>query len=172
MQIQGTTGNDQSEWSNLTVFTAEVPTPNFDVVPMSRSAYVLVSENTIPYEISYRPAGAGDDEWTSVTTSDKLPKIEGLIADTEYEVRLRNIIGEYTSAWTTTRTFTTAALSGYADVNCDDNISIADITAIVNIMKGNTTGYNVDEADMNYDGMVDEKDIKFLIKMLFSYFLK
>ena len=133
----------------------------------------MVNENTEPYEINYRPyTSAGNGEWTTLTTSEKTHRVEGLTSNTEYEIRLRNIIGENTSAWTTTRTFTTQSGVAYGDVNCDDKISLADITAIANIIKGNTTGYNVDEADYNYDGVVDKDDIEELIDVLFYYFIR
>ena len=167
LQIMGSTGNDQSEWSNTNIFTAHIPTPSLQVFPMSQSAYVFIMSDNENYEISYRPSStSGEDGWTSVSTTGKTYRITGLTSDTDYEIRVRNIVGENGSDWVSS-TFTTENGAVRGDVNDDDQISVADITALVNVMNGNTSGYNVDGADLNYDEVVDQKDIQYLIQMLF-----
>ena len=167
LQIKGTTGNDQSEWNNMTTFTAHIPTPSLQVFPMSQSAYVFIMSDNENYEISYRPSStSGEDGWISVSTTRKTYRVTGLISDTTYEIRVRNIVGENGSDWVSS-TFTTENGAVRGDVNDDDQISVADITALVNVMNGNTSGYNVDGADLNYDEVVDQKDIQYLIQMLF-----
>ena len=167
LQIMGSTGNDQSEWSNTNIFTAHIPTPSLQVFPMSQSAYVFIMSDNENYEISYRPSStSGEDGWTSVSTTRKTYRVTGLISDTTYEIRVRNIVGENGSDWVSS-TITTENGAVRGDVNDDDQISVSDITALVNVMNGNTSGYNVDGADLNYDEMVDQKDIQYLIQMLF-----
>ena len=167
VQIQGITGSDQSEWCNINTFTAHIPLPAFDVMAMSQSAYIFPRNNTDTYEISYKPSSAS--EWTSVVASGKKYRITGLTASTSYDIRLRNIIGENSSDWNA-QTFTTAAAgSAYGDVNRDDKISLADITAIINIMTGKPGNYNVEGADYNGDDVVDLFDLKNWLRILFYY---
>lgn len=170
VQIQGITGSDQSNWCNIIPFTAHIPAPAFDVLEMSQSAYVFPRNNTDTYEISYKPSSAS--EWTSVVASSEKYRITGLTASTNYDIRLRNVIGENTSDWNI-QTFTTAAAgSAYGDVNRDDKISLGDITAIINIMTGKPGNYNVEGADYNGDDVVDKFDLKNWLRMLFNYFLE
>ena len=167
LQIMGSTGNDQSEWSNTNIFTAHIPTPSLQVFSMCQSAYVFLMSDNDNSEISYRPAStSGEDGWKSVSTTSKTYRITGLTSGTDYEIRVRSIVGENTSEWVS-NTFTTSTYAVEGDVNGDDQISVADITALVNVMNGNTSGYNVDGADLNYDEVVDQKDIQYLIQMLF-----
>lgn len=167
LQIMGNTGNDQSEWSNTNIFTAHIPTPGYWVLSMCQSAYVLIESNNENTEINYRPEStSGEDGWTSVSTTGKTYRITGLTSDTDYEIRVRSIVGENTSEWFST-TFTTSSGPVEGDVNGDDQLSVADVTALVNVKNGNTSGYNVDGADLNYDDVIDQKDIKYLIEMLF-----
>ena len=170
LQVKGTTGNDQSAWSNITPFTAHIPTPSYMVLPMCQSAYVLISSDNDNYEISYRPSStSGEEGWTSVSTTNKTYRVTGLTSDTDYDIRVRNIVGENASDWVS-QTFITASGPVRGDVNGDDQISVSDITAMVNVMNGNTSGYNVQGADLNRDSVVDQKDIKYLIQMLFYLF--
>ena len=56
------------------------------------------------------------------------------------------------------------------DVNRDDSITIADLTAQVNLILGNNaqdaSGYDRDAADMNADGKVTTEDIEPLVNLL------
>lgn len=61
--------------------------------------------------------------------------------------------------------FTRKLLLG--DVNNDGFVTIADATALVNIILGNATGNeNEDAADMNGDGYITTADVKALVKMI------
>ena len=56
------------------------------------------------------------------------------------------------------------------DVNRDGSITIADLTAQVNLILGNdaqdASGYDRDAADMNADGKVTTEDIEPLVNLL------
>ena len=53
------------------------------------------------------------------------------------------------------------------DVNCDGEVTIADVTALDNIILGNPTGNeNENAADMNEDGSITTSDVKALVKMI------
>ena len=58
------------------------------------------------------------------------------------------------------------------DVNGDKKVTIADITAMVSIIKGqdNATPFKFDHdaADLNKDGHVDDKDIRILAKIILT----
>lgn len=52
-------------------------------------------------------------------------------------------------------------LAGSGDVNGDGKVNVADIVEIINYLKGNPSeDFNLDEADLNNDGIVDENDIR------------
>ncbi|MBR1787569.1 MAG: hypothetical protein IJ762_00055 [Bacteroidaceae bacterium] len=52
------------------------------------------------------------------------------------------------------------------DVNEDDNVSIADVTALVNIVLGKTTDYQVKVADVNEDNSVSIADVTALVNIV------
>jgi len=57
------------------------------------------------------------------------------------------------------------------DVNCDGQITIADVTALVNIIleKDNTGTYNRLAADMNGDNDINKEDVKALVNFILAY---
>ena len=55
------------------------------------------------------------------------------------------------------------------DVNNDGEVTIADVTALVNILLGkDASGYDLDAADANEDGDVTIADVVALVKMILS----
>ena len=54
-------------------------------------------------------------------------------------------------------------LAGSGDVNGDGRINVADIVELVNYLKGNSSEkFNIDEADVNNDGTIDNDDVEAL----------
>ena len=54
-------------------------------------------------------------------------------------------------------------LAGSGDVNGDGRIDVADIVELVNYLKGNSSEkFNIDEADVNNDGTIDNDDVEVL----------
>ena len=59
----------------------------------------------------------------------------------------------------------TAALGG--DVNNDGNVTIADVTALVNLILGkDDSGYNRTAADVNNDGSITIADVTALVNLI------
>ena len=55
------------------------------------------------------------------------------------------------------------------DVNGDGEVTIADVTALVNILLGkDTAGYNLEAADVNSDGGRTIADVTALVKMILT----
>ena len=53
------------------------------------------------------------------------------------------------------------------DVNGDKQVSIADVTMLVNIILGKTTeGYNTKVADVNGDGVISIADVTALVNII------
>ena len=52
------------------------------------------------------------------------------------------------------------------DVNCDGSITIADVTALVNIILGKTTEYRTDIADVNGDQAITIADVTALVNVI------
>ena len=52
------------------------------------------------------------------------------------------------------------------DVNADGTVSIADVTALVNIVLGKTVEYELEVADVNGDGTVSIADVTVLVNMI------
>jgi hypothetical protein len=55
------------------------------------------------------------------------------------------------------------------DVNGDDNISISDVTTLIDyLLSGNESHINLNNSDVNYDGYINISDVTALIDMLLS----
>ena len=64
-------------------------------------------------------------------------------------------------------TFNAAALTG--DVNDDGNVSISDVTTLIDyLLSGDSTGINLINADVNQNGDISISDVTALIDMLLS----
>ena len=62
--------------------------------------------------------------------------------------------------------FTAKPVFQVGDVNKDGSISIADVTALVNIILGKTTSYEQRLADVNLDGSVSIADVTALVNII------
>ena len=54
------------------------------------------------------------------------------------------------------------------DVNGDNNVSIADVTALIDYLLGGNTSINLDAADVNYDTFITIADVTALIDKLLT----
>ena len=54
------------------------------------------------------------------------------------------------------------------DVNNDGEVTIADVTALVNVLLGKDTSYNLDAADVNSDDKTTIADVTALVKMILT----
>jgi hypothetical protein len=52
------------------------------------------------------------------------------------------------------------------DVNGDSKVTIADVTALVNIILGKTTSYNTAVADINNDTKITIADVTALVNII------
>lgn len=52
------------------------------------------------------------------------------------------------------------------DVNGDEEVDVADVTALTNYLHGTTEGYNTDAADVDGSGSVTEEDIPALVNVI------
>ena len=52
------------------------------------------------------------------------------------------------------------------DVNKDGDVSVGDISAVINIIKGNREGYDLVAADANLDGDISVADISAIISII------
>ena len=109
--------------------------------------------------------------WNTMTTKTNPVAIKGLSPATKYEVQVQAVYDdETTSDWTRTTTFVTLEGSVEGDVNRDGSISIADVTAIINIILGKDNlepfQYDHEAADVNHDNIIGDDDITALISIL------
>ena len=111
--------------------------------------------------------------WNTMTTETNPIAIKGLSPATKYEVQVQAVYDdETTSDWTRTTTFITLEGSVEGDVNCDGTISIADVTALVNILLGKVTpednpnNYDFDAANVNGDEEITIDDVMTLVNII------
>ena len=52
------------------------------------------------------------------------------------------------------------------DVNNDGKVNIGDVVAVVNVMAGKTTGYNLKAADANQDGKINIGDVVKIVNII------
>ena len=109
--------------------------------------------------------------WNTMTTETNPIAIKGLSPATKYEVQVQAVYDdETTSDWTRTTKFVTLEGSVEGDVNRDGTISIADVTALVNIILGKDNSepflYDHEAADVNKDSTINNDDATALISIL------
>ena len=111
--------------------------------------------------------------WNTMTTETNPIAIKGLSPATKYEVQVQAVYDdETTSDWTRTTTFVTLEGSVEGDVNRDGTISIADVTALVNILLGKVTpennpdNYDFDAANVNGDEGITIDDVLTLVNII------
>lgn len=108
-------------------------------------------ETTIDYGIQYQGKSTTDGRWT-IWSPDGIeitryydPKTDGLDEEDQLIESLRYTIG---------------------DVNEDDDVTIADVTSLVNIILGKQSDYRMEVADVNEDGDVTIADVTSLVNII------
>ena len=95
--------------------------------------------------------------------------IDGLTAETLYEVQVQALGDDAVSDWTQPVTFTTLANIQTGDVNGDGQVKINDVSALISyLLSDETTGINLSAADCNHDGEIKINDVSALISYLLS----
>ena len=97
--------------------------------------------------------------------------LKGLSPSTKYEVEVQPVYEDGTTGdWTRTLVFWTTGDTLVGDVNRDGVVSIADVTALVNIILGkdNEQPYLYDHgaSDLNHDGMLTIADVTALVNII------
>ena len=109
----GTSGQLQLTETNCNLFTSETTTYDVNIVTIApptgfQATQVnhndaLIDWNSQPmddYEIRYRPAGAGDEDWVTQSVAESQANLTGLDACTDYQMQVRvGCTGDFT-AWT------------------------------------------------------------------------
>ena len=108
-------------------------------------------ETTIDYGIQYQGKSTADGRWT-IWSPDGIeitryynPETDGLDEEDQLIESLRYTIG---------------------DVNEDDDVTIADVTSLVNIILGKQSDYRMEVADVNEDGDVTIADVTSLVNII------
>lgn len=52
------------------------------------------------------------------------------------------------------------------DMNNDNKITITDVTQLLNLLKSNTTSFDLRRQDINQDGKVDLQDVTMLVEVV------
>ena len=124
--------------------------------------YVDDIEITVPDAKEYA-------EWIEVEGVTNPYTIEGLESGTEYEVQVMAYNDRTETGWSEVTLFTTLAVER-GDVDIDGTVSIADVTALVNIVLGkdNEEPYKNDHkaADTNRDTDISIDDVTALVNFL------
>lgn len=110
-------------------------------------------------------------DWTEVNgLTEPNYTIHGLTLGAEYEVQVMGYNDEHESDWSKIVSFTTKYERG--DVNYDDKVDIADVTALVSIILGNDDVepylYNHVAADTNRDKNIRIDDVTTLVKYILN----
>ena len=109
--------------------------------------------------------------WTTAAEVTNPYVLKGLSPSTKYEVEVQPVYEDGTTGdWTRTLVFWTTGDVLVGDVNRDGIVSIADVTALVNIILGkdNEQPYLYDHgaSDLNHDGMLTIADVTALINII------
>ena len=128
--------------------------------------YLLLDDVTIagPNAVLFRWSIAPD-------VMEKPYVIKGLNPDSKYEVQVQAVYDDgATGEWSPVVTFTTLDGLQVGDVNKDGTITIADVTALVNIILGKDSDvpyqYNHEAADCNQDGTITIADVTALVNII------
>ena len=109
--------------------------------------------------------------WTTAADVTNPYVLKGLSPSTKYEVEVQSVYEDGTTGgWTRTLVFWTLGDDVEADVNHDGTTSIADVTALVNIILGKDNSepflYDHEAADVNKDSTINNDDATALISIL------
>ena len=106
-------------------------------------------------------------EWNYVNNVTSPYTIEGLTANTTYEVQVQGKFESATSGWTASTIFTTLAGSVAGDVNGDGEVTSFDITALYNFLLLNDSS-DIVNGDQNGDGDITSADITEVYSILLT----
>ena len=111
--------------------------------------------------------------WTTAAEVTNPYVLKGLSPSTKYEVEVQPVYEDGTTGdWTRTLVFWTLEEDAEADVNSDGTTSIADVTALVNILLGKVTpednpnNYDFDAANVNGDEGITIDDVITLVNII------
>ena len=128
--------------------------------------YLLLDDVTIagPNAVLFRWSIAPD-------VMEKPYVIKELNPDSKYEVQVQAVYDDgATGEWSPVVTFTTLDGLQVGDVNKDGTITIADVTALVNIILGKDSEqpylYDHGASDLNHDGMLTIADVTALVNII------
>lgn len=118
---------------------------------------MVIGDGTITYTSS-NPNIATIDENGEVT-----------LTGTSGETTITATMAESTYYTTATASYTLSVLYAKGDVNGDEQITLADVTTLVNYIRGNTSTSIIDyAADVDGDGYIDTNDVTAIINILIS----
>ena len=113
--------------------------------------------------------GQGDvTNITGITTTSY--NLRGLTALTNYTIYVQSVKGDKTSEWSSVN-FTTTDETEMGDVNGDGHVTIADVTALVNIIlgkavEGDDNNYDFKAADVNGEDGITIDDVTALVNII------
>lgn len=179
-----TTGNSVGDFTNQllpeTAAEGEYTQYTIDLSAYSGEGYVAFRHfNSADHfwllldDVTLTEPNAEVFRWTTMATETNPVAIKGLSPATTYEVQVQAVYDdETTSDWTRTLVFWTLEDDVEADVNRDGTISIADVTAIVNILLGKVTpednpnNYDFNAANVNGDEGITIDDVMTLVNII------
>ena len=134
--------------------------------PEIQSIQVYGGEITDPTPFAFKDGNADYMLFEGITP-DKFYTVTGLVPATPYLYRVKSYYVNGTeSQWSNTKeVLLKEAISIPGDVNMDNLLDVADVTALVEyVLNSVDTGIDVTAADVNGDGKVDVSDIVTLIE--------
>lgn len=92
--------------------------------------------------------------------------LSGLTKGTKYVVQVQAVLANgNTSEWSPVEKFTTLETAKLGDVNEDGEVTIADVTLLVNVILGKSEAENT---DINVDGFVTIADVTTLVNIILN----
>jgi len=183
LQVYAQVGDDMYQLFQDSIITTVAPvTKTVDLTPFDGALGSIIFRNYSTYDqwsVYVDDIFVGDPnaeivepaEWTYVNDiTDPNYTIEGLTPETKYEVQVMGYNEADESDWCDIVEFTTLADTPtilLGDVNDDGEVSIADITALIDYLLGGYTGaFNEDNANVDQDDTISIADVTALIDML------
>lgn len=133
---------------------------NFEV------AYNILEGNVLRvlgYNFNNAPISGTSGEILTITLKDKNAEVASQITD--WSASLQDI-KSVTETFLTETDLPEISTNILGDVNKDGDVSVGDISAIINIIKGNTNGYDLVAADANLDKDISVADISAIINII------
>lgn len=129
-------------------------------------AYNILSGNVLRvlgYNLQNAPIGGESGEILSITMKDKNAESASQISEWSASLKAPDFVTETSLTETILPEISTNILG---DVNKDGDVSVGDISAVINIIKGNREGYDLVAADANLDGDISVADISAIISII------